>query len=76
MLRMVCPISVTTVKTYDKQLVVSYVFTLVSDIILIESSRQFGLRQNVPPNCNIEPLLYDIDLRTTNWSEKVAHLVI
>ena len=37
--------------------------------------RQFGFKQDVPSECNTEPLLHDIDLRTADWSEKIAHLV-
>ncbi|KAA0045997.1 transposase [Cucumis melo var. makuwa] len=33
-------------------------------------------RLAVPRGCNTEPLLYDIDLRTADWSDRVAHLVM
>jgi len=38
--------------------------------------RQFGLKQYIPSECNTELLLHDIDLRTADWSEKIAHLVV
>ena len=38
--------------------------------------RQFGLKQNIPSVCNTEPLLHNIDLRVTDWSDRVAHLVV
>ncbi|KAA0025799.1 serine/threonine-protein phosphatase 7 long form-like protein [Cucumis melo var. makuwa] len=38
--------------------------------------RQFGIQQDVPRGCNIEPLLHDINLRTADWLDKVAHLVM
>uniref|UniRef100_A0A9I9E861 Aminotransferase-like plant mobile domain-containing protein n=1 Tax=Cucumis melo TaxID=3656 RepID=A0A9I9E861_CUCME len=38
--------------------------------------RQFGIQQVVPCDCNTEPLLHNIDLRTTDWSDRVAHLVM
>uniref|UniRef100_A0A9I9E685 Uncharacterized protein n=1 Tax=Cucumis melo TaxID=3656 RepID=A0A9I9E685_CUCME len=38
--------------------------------------RQFGIQQAVPRGCNTEPLLYDINLRTADWSDRVAHLVM
>uniref|UniRef100_A0A9I9EG32 Aminotransferase-like plant mobile domain-containing protein n=1 Tax=Cucumis melo TaxID=3656 RepID=A0A9I9EG32_CUCME len=38
--------------------------------------RQFGIQQVVPRDCNTEPLLHNIDLRTADWSDRVAHLVM
>ncbi|XP_050938887.1 serine/threonine-protein phosphatase 7 long form homolog isoform X2 [Cucumis melo] len=38
--------------------------------------RQFGIQQAVPCDCNTEPLLHNIDLRTADWSDRVAHLVM
>ncbi|XP_050946586.1 serine/threonine-protein phosphatase 7 long form homolog [Cucumis melo] len=38
--------------------------------------RQFGIQQAVPRDCNTEPLLHNIDLRTADWSDRVAHLVM
>ena len=38
--------------------------------------RQFDLKQNIPSICNTEPLLHNIDLRVTYWSDRVTHLVV
>uniref|UniRef100_A0A9I9D3T2 Aminotransferase-like plant mobile domain-containing protein n=1 Tax=Cucumis melo TaxID=3656 RepID=A0A9I9D3T2_CUCME len=38
--------------------------------------RQFGIQQAVPRDCNTKPLLHNINLRTADWSDKVAHLVM
>lgn len=49
------------IKTYGKRLVPSYVFTWVSDIILIERSDNL-IKQDIPLDCKIEPLLHNTDL--------------
>ncbi|TYK05068.1 GATA zinc finger domain-containing protein 10-like isoform X2 [Cucumis melo var. makuwa] len=38
--------------------------------------RKFGIQQAVPRGYNTETLLHDIDLRTADWSDRVAHLVM
>ncbi|KAA0047926.1 mediator of RNA polymerase II transcription subunit 12-like isoform X1 [Cucumis melo var. makuwa] len=38
--------------------------------------RQFSIQQVVPRDCNTEPLLHNIDLRSSDWSDRVAYLVM
>ena len=38
--------------------------------------KQFDLKQNILLEYNTEPLLHNIDMRVTDWLDKVAHLVV
>ena len=71
----VCWIFIRTVVSYGIQLVISYVFTSVSDIILIEQSGNL-VSNKMFYSPVILTSLHNIDMRAADWSDRVAHLVI